>query len=78
MKFRAATKTGSRERIALDNQRIQVSASVAFQAPYLEMVGEFQQQTGIQVITREDRFGQSADSSKRISSFSSAIFRNGR
>jgi molybdate transport system substrate-binding protein len=35
----------------LDNQQIQVTASVAFQAPYLEMVGHFEKETGIQVNT---------------------------
>ena len=36
---------------ALDNQQIQVTASVAFKAPYLEMVQDFEKQTGLKVNT---------------------------
>ena len=36
---------------ALDNSQLQVTASVAFKAPYLEMVKDFEKQTGITVST---------------------------
>jgi len=36
---------------ALDNSQLQVTASVAFKAPYLEMVKDFEKQTGITVNT---------------------------
>jgi molybdate transport system substrate-binding protein len=36
---------------ALDKPQIQVTASVAFKAPYLEMVRDFEKQTGVQVVT---------------------------
>lgn len=36
---------------ALDNPQLQVTASVAFKAPYLEMVQDFEKQTGVKVVT---------------------------
>jgi molybdate transport system substrate-binding protein len=36
---------------ALDNSQLQVTASVAFKAPYLEMVQDFERRTGAKVVT---------------------------